>query len=88
MRYLGEEGSNTPLVAAVSMCNPLNLTVSDQNFQIGINQIYNWNLASSLKKIHAKHKHLWVNLPVSGELAWDTHTHTHTHTKAATSSIL
>ena len=25
VRYLGEEGADTPLVAAVSMCNPFNL---------------------------------------------------------------
>ena len=28
VRYLGEEGANTPLVAAVSMCNPFNLVGS------------------------------------------------------------
>lgn len=30
LRYLGEEGPATPLQAAVSMCNPFNLTISNQ----------------------------------------------------------
>jgi len=29
VRYLGEEGADTPLVAAVSMCNPFNLVGGD-----------------------------------------------------------
>ena len=29
-RYLGEEGSGTPLKAAVSLCNPFNLVRSDE----------------------------------------------------------
>eukprot|EP00195_Chlamydomonas_chlamydogama_P007473 CAMPEP_0202906248 /NCGR_PEP_ID=MMETSP1392-20130828/37919_1 /ASSEMBLY_ACC=CAM_ASM_000868 /TAXON_ID=225041 /ORGANISM="Chlamydomonas chlamydogama, Strain SAG 11-48b" /LENGTH=633 /DNA_ID=CAMNT_0049594653 /DNA_START=364 /DNA_END=2265 /DNA_ORIENTATION=- len=59
VRYLGEEGSATPISAAVSMCNPFNLTVSNANFEKGFNKIYDWNLASSLKNIFAKHDKVW-----------------------------
>lgn len=37
-RYLGEEGANTPLQAAVSMCNPFELTISNANFEKGFNR--------------------------------------------------
>lgn len=38
VRYLGEEGGKTPVHAAVSLCNPFNLTISNKNFEKGINR--------------------------------------------------
>ena len=38
VRYLGEEGENCKLAAAVAMCNPLDLVMSDVNFQTGFNR--------------------------------------------------
>ncbi|KAK9809973.1 hypothetical protein WJX72_002837 [[Myrmecia] bisecta] len=62
VRYLGEEGDKTPIEAAVSMCNPFNLVVADQNFHVGFNRIYDHNLANSLRAIYAKHAHLFEGL--------------------------
>ncbi|KAK9851534.1 hypothetical protein WJX84_003856 [Apatococcus fuscideae] len=71
VRYLGETRSNTPLAAAVSLCNPFNLVVADQNFHIGFNRIYDWSLANGLRQIFAKHSHLFYNSdkPFKPELA-------------------
>lgn len=44
-----------PIAAAVSMCNPFDLTISNANFEHGFNRIYDWNLAKSLRRILAKH---------------------------------
>lgn len=65
-RYLGEEGSATPLTAAIAMCNPFNLPLSDANFKRGFNKIYDWNLARSLRKIYAKHRSLFEEAARSG----------------------
>ncbi|MEW5315800.1 MAG: hypothetical protein WDW38_007205 [Sanguina aurantia] len=59
LRYLGEEGAATPLAAAVSMCNPFDLTISNANFTKGFNTIYDKNLSDGLKKIFAKHQLVW-----------------------------
>eukprot|EP01023_Acetabularia_acetabulum_P011305 TRINITY_DN1518_c0_g1_i1.p2 TRINITY_DN1518_c0_g1~~TRINITY_DN1518_c0_g1_i1.p2 ORF type:complete len:287 (-),score=33.36 TRINITY_DN1518_c0_g1_i1:249-1109(-) len=63
VNYLGEEGYNTPLNCAVSLCNPLDLTACDQNFQKGINFIYDKRLGSGLAKIFAQHVELFRNSP-------------------------
>ncbi|GAX78860.1 hypothetical protein CEUSTIGMA_g6298.t1 [Chlamydomonas eustigma] len=59
LRYLGEEGSNTRVTAAVSMCNPFDLTISNANFTKGFNKIYDQNLANGLTRIFAKHEKVW-----------------------------
>ncbi|KAL4433399.1 hypothetical protein ABPG77_010252 [Micractinium sp. CCAP 211/92] len=58
-RYLGEEQERTPISAAVAMCNPFNLPLSDANFHKGFNKIYDWNLARSLNSIYKQHHHLF-----------------------------
>ena len=60
VRYLGEEGRATPLRAAISMCNPFTLTISNAHLQHGFNQVYDRNLANGLAAILAKHKLLWA----------------------------
>ena len=59
VNYLGEEGDKAPIAAAVSLCNPFDLVISDANFSTGFNRVYDTNLATSLRTIHAKHAHLW-----------------------------
>ncbi|KAI8471311.1 MAG: Alpha/Beta hydrolase protein [Monoraphidium minutum] len=59
VNYLGEEGDRTPVQAAVSMCNPFELTISNGHLQRGFNKIYDWNLAASLRRIFAGHTELW-----------------------------
>ncbi|KAG2432353.1 hypothetical protein HYH02_012927 [Chlamydomonas schloesseri] len=63
LRYLGEEGAATPLRAAVSMCNPFNLTISNQGLKSGFSRIYDLNLATSLRNIFMKHELLWTGMP-------------------------
>lgn len=62
VRYLGEQGSDTPIQAAVSLCNPFTLPISDKNFSQGFNKIYDWNLARSLRNIYRSHMHLFEGL--------------------------
>ncbi|GBF96019.1 hypothetical protein Rsub_08834 [Raphidocelis subcapitata] len=61
VNYLGEEGAATPVQAAVSMCNPFDLSVSNAHLQRGFNKIYDWNLAASLRRIFLGHVELWRN---------------------------
>ncbi|KXZ45822.1 hypothetical protein GPECTOR_50g616 [Gonium pectorale] len=63
LRYLGEEGSATPLRAAVSLCNPFNLVVSNEGLTRGFSRIYDLNLARALQRIFAKHALLWTGMP-------------------------
>lgn len=64
--YLGEEGEEVPLTAAVAMCNPFNLPLARRNFRKGINKIYDWNLASNLNKIYTQHKDLFERAAAEG----------------------
>jgi predicted alpha/beta-fold hydrolase len=54
VRYLGQESHNCPLSGAVSLCNPFNLVVSDEDFRKGFNKIYDKALSSALGKIFKK----------------------------------
>eukprot|EP00891_Asterochloris_glomerata_P000961 jgi/Astpho2/961/e_gw1.00016.122.1_t len=65
VRYLGEEGAACPISAAVSMCNPFDLAISDANFSQGFNRIYDKSLAQSLREIFSRHSHLFKD--VGGE---------------------
>ena len=47
------------IAAAVSMANPFDLVLSDQNFEKGFNRVYDFNLARSLRTIFNEHAHLW-----------------------------
>lgn len=59
VHYLAEEGEACRIAAAVSMCNPFDLVLSDANFQTGFNRVYDWNLAASLRGIFQRHAGLW-----------------------------
>ena len=55
----GEEAERAPISAAVAMCNPFDLPLSDANFQKGFNRVYDANLARSLGAIYSRHHHLF-----------------------------
>ena len=61
VNYLGQEGAASPVVAAVSMCNPFDLPLADKAFAVGFNKIYDWNLAASLRSIFTQHAALWTD---------------------------
>lgn len=61
VNYLGEEGAASRVVAAVSMCNPFDLVLADAAFQKGFNRIYDFNLATNLRRIFVQNAHLWTD---------------------------
>ncbi|KAK8964188.1 Embryogenesis-associated protein EMB8 [Platanthera guangdongensis] len=62
VRYLGQESHECPLSGAVSLCNPFNLPITDEDFHKGFNKIYDKALARSLRKIFKKHALLFEDL--------------------------
>uniref|UniRef100_A0A0D6QXW7 AB hydrolase-1 domain-containing protein n=1 Tax=Araucaria cunninghamii TaxID=56994 RepID=A0A0D6QXW7_ARACU len=73
VRYLGQEAGNCPLSGAVSLCNPFNLVIADEDFHKGFNNIYDKALARALRKILKKHERLFegiggeYNIPLAAE---------------------
>nr|KYP68119.1 hypothetical protein KK1_021737 [Cajanus cajan] len=62
VRYLGQESHNCPLSGAVSLCNPFNLVVADEDFRKGFNNIYDKALTKALCKIFKKHALLFEDI--------------------------
>lgn len=62
VRYLGEETDKCTLSGAVSMCNPFNLVIADEDFHKGFNNIYDKALARGLRTIFKKHALLFEGL--------------------------
>ncbi|KAM0923606.1 hypothetical protein ACQ4PT_005406 [Festuca glaucescens] len=62
VRYLGEETDKCSLSGAVSMCNPFDLVIADEDFHKGFNNIYDRALANSLRAIFKKHALLFEGL--------------------------
>ncbi|KAG2398169.1 Embryogenesis-associated protein [Vigna angularis] len=62
VRYLGQESLNCPLSGAVSLCNPFNLVVADEDFRKGFNNIYDKALSKALCKIFKKHASLFEDM--------------------------
>ncbi|KMZ60404.1 Abhydrolase domain-containing protein [Zostera marina] len=62
VRYLGEESEACPLSGAVSLCNPFNLVIADEDFHKGFNNIYDKSLARSLRRIFQKHALLFEGI--------------------------
>ena len=50
MTYLGEEGEQSPITAAVSVCAPLELSKCAERLDTGLSRFYQWYLLSSLKR--------------------------------------
>lgn len=59
VRYIGQEGETCPLAGAVSLCNPFDLVIADEDFHKGFNNVYDRSLARSLHKIFKKHASLF-----------------------------
>ncbi|KAH7282286.1 hypothetical protein KP509_35G023600 [Ceratopteris richardii] len=62
VRYIGQEGDSCPLAGAVSLCNPFNLVIADEDFHKGFNNVYDSALASALRKIFKKHAPLFEGI--------------------------
>ncbi|PKI51703.1 hypothetical protein CRG98_027866 [Punica granatum] len=71
VRYLGQESHTCPLSGAVSLCNPFNLVLADEDFRKGFNNVYDKALARALRNIIKKHLLLFedmegeYNIPLS-----------------------
>uniref|UniRef100_A0A0E0CP52 AB hydrolase-1 domain-containing protein n=1 Tax=Oryza meridionalis TaxID=40149 RepID=A0A0E0CP52_9ORYZ len=62
VRYLGEETDKCVLSGAVSLCNPFNLVIADEDFHKGFNNVYDRALAKALRNIFKKHALLFEGL--------------------------
>ena len=52
VNYLGEEGKKSLIDSAISLCNPFDLTLSDEQFQLPFNKtFYDASLTRKLKAI-------------------------------------
>ncbi|KAH9774907.1 AB hydrolase-1 domain-containing protein [Citrus sinensis] len=57
-----QESHSCPLSGAVSLCNPFNLVIADQDFRKGFNIVYDKALASALCRIFKKHALLFEDM--------------------------
>ena len=72
VNYLGEDGEKCGIDAAMSLCNPFNLEVSDRQFDKPFNRaVYNRSLARNLGKIYGKHKRLFEDAAHAGDTRFD-----------------
>ncbi|KAJ4956033.1 hypothetical protein NE237_012816 [Protea cynaroides] len=62
VRYMGQESNRCPLSGAVSLCNPFNLVIADEDFRKGFNIVYDKALARGLCKIFKKHALLFEDI--------------------------
>ncbi|XP_078440348.1 esterase/lipase/thioesterase family protein [Wolffia australiana] len=59
VRYLGEKSKDCCISGAVSLCNPFNLVIADEDFRKGFNNIYDKALAGGLRRIFRRHSLLF-----------------------------
>ncbi|KAK0587716.1 hypothetical protein LWI29_027538 [Acer saccharum] len=62
VRYLGQESHSCPFSGAVSLCNPFNLVIADEDFHKGFNNVYDKALTSALCRIFKKHALLFEDM--------------------------
>ncbi|EYU33476.1 hypothetical protein MIMGU_mgv1a007192mg [Erythranthe guttata] len=62
VRYVGQESFSCPLAGAISLCNPFNLIIADEDFRKGFNIIYDKALSNSLCKIFKRHALLFEDI--------------------------
>ncbi|KAF3322441.1 embryogenesis-associated protein EMB8 isoform X1 [Carex littledalei] len=62
VRYLGQESHNCVLSGAVSLCNPFNLPIADEDFHKGFNNVYDGALSRGLCNIFKKHALLFEGI--------------------------
>ncbi|XP_022949852.1 embryogenesis-associated protein EMB8-like [Cucurbita moschata] len=63
VNYLGQDSLSCPLSGAVSLCNPFDLVVADEDFRKGFNNVYDKALARALRRIFSKHADLFNDMP-------------------------
>lgn len=57
-----QESHNCTLSAAVSLCNPFDLVIADEDFHKGFNNVYDKALSRSLRRIFSKHSLLFEDI--------------------------
>ncbi|XP_071701814.1 embryogenesis-associated protein EMB8-like [Rutidosis leptorrhynchoides] len=62
VQYLGKEDGARHFSGGVSMCNPFNLVMSDEDLSSGFNKIYSRSLAKALSGILKKHLMLFEDI--------------------------
>ncbi|KAI7736968.1 hypothetical protein M8C21_027244, partial [Ambrosia artemisiifolia] len=62
VQYLGKEPGASRFSGAVSMCNPFDLVMSEEDLCKGFNKIYNRSLAKALSSILKKHLMLFEDI--------------------------
>ncbi|KAI3453321.1 hypothetical protein Pfo_009984 [Paulownia fortunei] len=62
VRYVGQESFSCPLAGAISLCNPFNLIIADEDFRKGFNIVYDKALANALCKIFKRHALLFEDI--------------------------
>ncbi|XP_040987017.1 embryogenesis-associated protein EMB8-like isoform X2 [Juglans microcarpa x Juglans regia] len=62
VQYLGQESHTCPLSGAVSLCNPFNGLLTDQNLRKGFNIVYDKALARARREIFKKHALLFEDM--------------------------
>lgn len=62
VRYLAQESDSCLLSGAVSLCNPFNLVIADEDFRKGFNIVYDKALSSSLRRIFKRHAPLFEEM--------------------------
>ncbi|GFP89304.1 embryogenesis-associated protein emb8 [Phtheirospermum japonicum] len=62
VRYVGQESFSCPLAGVVSLCNPFNLVIADEDFRKGFNIVYDKALANALCKIFRRHALLFEDI--------------------------
>jgi predicted alpha/beta-fold hydrolase len=66
LKYLGEEGAQTPLAAAVAVCAPFDLHVCAERLRTGFSRLYQRHLMSTLQAM-IRRKHEKTPLPIDLE---------------------
>ncbi|XP_024994101.1 embryogenesis-associated protein EMB8-like [Cynara cardunculus var. scolymus] len=62
VRYLAQESDSCLLSGAVSLCNPFNLVIADEDFHKGFNIVYDRALSASLRRIFSRHAPLFEEI--------------------------
>lgn len=63
LRYLGEEGTGTPLRAAVSLANPFDIASCDASLSRGFNRVYNMEMVREMVELVARNKEVFNHRP-------------------------
>ncbi|XP_020539554.1 embryogenesis-associated protein EMB8 isoform X2 [Jatropha curcas] len=73
VNYLGQESQTCPLAGAVSLCNPFDLVIADEDFRKGFNIVYDKALTRALCRIFQKHAYLFEDMDGEYDISSVTH---------------